>query len=171
MKRKLKHILELALVPLLAAIVFFEQVLIHYLNVAMAAFARLPWIARLEARLRTLPAWAALLTFAAPSILILPIKISAFWFATHGRYGLSAASIAVGKVLATAIVARLYRILRPTLMTVPWFAWGDTHFFLWRDRAYAFVRSLPAWQRAAALAAKVRAWLARLRRSAQARKA
>ena len=171
MKQKPKYILELALVPVAAAVVFFEQVLIRYLNVVMAAFARLPWIARLEAWLVTLPPWAALLAFAAPSVLILPIKVSAFWFAVHGRYGLSALSIIIGKLVATAILARLYRILRPTMMTVRWFAWADTHFFYWRDRAYGFVRSLPAWQKAAALVARGRAWLKEVRRSWQARKA
>ena len=162
MKQRLKYALELAVVPIAAAVVFIEQTLIRYLNVAMAAFARLPWIARLESWLVTLPPWAAFLSFVAPSILILPIKLSALWFATHHRYGLSLASIVVGKVLATAIVARLYRILRSTLMTIGWFAWADTHFFRWRDWAYAFVHSLPSWQRAAALVERWRARLAEL---------
>ena len=42
-------------------------------------------------------------------------------------------------------------MLRPTLMTIGWFARLDTWFFYWRDKAYAFVRSLPAWQKAKAL--------------------
>ena len=51
-------------------------------------------------------------------------------------------------MLGTAVLARLYRILRPTLMTIPWFAKADTWFFYWRDQAYAFVKSLAAWKRA-----------------------
>ena len=159
MKQHLKRGLELLFVPIAAAIVFFEQVLIKYLNVAMAAFARLPPIARLEAWLLTLPPYGALLSFVAPSILILPIKVSAFWLVTHGHYTHALAAVIVGKILATAIVARLYCILRPTLMTIRWFAWADTHFFYWRDRAYAFVRSLPAWQKAKALIERARAWV------------
>jgi hypothetical protein len=162
MKRHFKRALELAFVPLAAAIVFIEETLIRYLNVVMAAFARLPWIARLEAWLVTLPPYAALSAFVAPSILILPIKVLAFWFATHGRYTLALFSVVAGKVLATAIVARLYRILRPTLITIRWFAWADTHFFYWRDRAYAFVRSLPTWQKAAAMVRRTRIWMAEL---------
>jgi hypothetical protein len=162
MKQQIKRGLELIFVPIAAAIVFVEQVLIKYLNIATAAFARLPWIARLEAWLISLPPYGALACFVAPSILILPIKISALWFVTHGRYGLSVASVVVGKVLATAILARLYRILRPNLMTIRWFAWGDSHFFYWRDRAYDFVKSLPSWRRAAALIERSRAWLAEL---------
>jgi len=157
MKQHLKRALEVALVPLAAAIVFFEQTLIRYLNRVTAAVAAWPPIARLEARLVRLPPYWALLAFVAPSVLILPIKLAAVWFGVHGRYGLALASVILGKLLATAILARLYKILRPTLMTIPWFAKGDTLFFYWRDRAYAFVRAMPAWQKAVALVRAMRA--------------
>lgn len=162
MKRHIKYALELALVPLAAAIVFFEQTLIRYLNIGMARFARLTAIARFETWLISLPPYWALLAFIAPSLLILPIKFSALWFGMHRHYGLAVAAVIVGKVLATAIVARLYRILRPGLMSIGWFARADTSFFYGRDQAYAFVRSLPAWQKAAALVARMRLRLAEL---------
>jgi hypothetical protein len=162
MKQHLKRALQIALVPFAAAIVFFEQTLIRYLNQVTAAIAGWPPIARLEARLIRLPRYWALLTFVAPSILILPIKLAAFWFGVHHRYGLALGSVVLGKLLATAILARLYRILRPTLMTIGWFAWADTKFFAWRDRAYAFVKSLPAWQKAAELVQAARARMTEL---------
>jgi len=162
MKQHLKRALEVALVPLAAAIVFFEQTLIVYLNRVTAAVAAWPPIARLEAWLVRLPPYWALLAFVAPSILILPIKLFAVWFGVHGRYGLALASVILGKLMATAILARLYKILRPSLMTIPWFAWGDTRFFYWRDRAYAFVKSLPAWQKAAELVRAMRVRMAAL---------
>ena len=159
MNRYLKRALELAVVPIAAAIIFFEQTLIRYLNVMTAAFARWTPIARLEAWLVTLPPWGALCTFVAPSILILPMKLLALWFIAHGRYATALTVLIVGKMLATAILARLYRILRPTLMTIRWFAWADTRFFYWRDKAYAFVKSLPAWQQGRELVLRVRAYL------------
>ena len=162
MNPQLKRALEIAVVPFAAAVVFVEQVLIRYLNIMMAAVARWPVIARFEAWLVTLPPWGAVLAFALPSIVILPVKVSALWFAAHHRFALATASVVLGKILATAILARLYRILRPTMMQLRWFAWADTKFFAWRDWAYAFVRSLPAWQQARALIEKVRAWLAEL---------
>jgi hypothetical protein len=148
MKSRLKYALEVLIVPLAAAIVFFEQTLIRWLNVMTAAFARWAPIAALEAWLKTLPPRVALAAFVAPSILILPIKFSAIFFAAKGDYLMAIGAVVVGKVLATAIVARLYVVLRPTLMTIGWFARLDTWFFFWRDRAYAFVRALPAWQKA-----------------------
>jgi hypothetical protein len=162
LKHALKHTLELAFVPVMAAIVFIEDVLLHYLGLGMAAIARWPPIARLESWLRRLPPWAALLAFVAPSLLVLPVKLSAVWFAVHHRYGLSVASVVAGKILATALVARLYRVLHPTLATLPWFRRAETWLFTWRDRLYAFVRALPAWQKAAELVRRTRAWMTEL---------
>ncbi|MCF8532180.1 MAG: hypothetical protein K9G48_04195, partial [Reyranella sp.] len=104
----------------------------------------------------------ALIAFVAPSTLVLPVKLAAVFFALQGRFGLAAASIAFGKVVATALLARLYLVLRPTLVTMPWFLASETWVFMWRDRLYAFVRALPAWQRATAAIRRVRAWLAGL---------
>ena len=162
MNPRLKRALEIAVVPFAAAVVFIEQVLIRYLNMMMVAVARWPPIARLEAWLVTLPPWAAVLTFAMPSLIILPVKVSALWFAAHHRFALATAAVVLGKIMATAILARLYRILRPTMMQLRWFAWADTKFFAWRDWAYAFVKSLPAWQEAKALVQRARTWLTEL---------
>ena len=159
MKRHLKYALELLLVPLAAAIVFIEETLLHYLGLAMAAIARWPPVARLEAWLRSLPPWLALMAFVAPSLLIIPVKLSAVWFAFHHRYGLALVSVVIGKMLATALLARLYVILRPNLAKMPWYLRAETWLFDWRDRLYAFVRALPAWQRATALVRRARHWL------------
>jgi hypothetical protein len=158
-KRHLKYALELLFVPVAAAIVFIEETLLHYLGLAMAALAKWPPVARLEAWLRGLPPWAALLFFVAPSLLVIPIKLAAVWFALHRQFGLSAASVVVGKMLATALVARLYQVLRPTLIKMPWYLRAETWLFSWRDRLYAFMRALPAWQRATALVKRVRLWM------------
>lgn len=162
MKRHLKRLLELLLMPVAAAIVFFEDVLLHYLGVAMAAFATWPPVARLEAWFARLPPLGALIAFVAPSALVLPIKLAAFGFALHGKFALATASIVIGKVLATALVARLYKILRPTLITMSWFLDAETWVFKWRDRLYAFVQSLPLWQKAKAVIHRLRRWLSGL---------
>jgi hypothetical protein len=162
MKQHLKRALEIALVPIAAAIVFFEQTLIRYLNMLTAAVAAWPPIARLEAWLVRLPPYGALAAFVAPSILILPIKLAALWFAAKHLFAMALGAVVLGKLLATAILARLYRILRPTLMSIGWFAKADTWFFYWRDQAYAFVKALPAWQRATALIRAMRGRMAEL---------
>lgn len=159
MKRHLKYALELLLVPVAAAIVFIEETLLHYLGLAMAKLAKWPPVARLEAWLRGLPPWAAVIVFAAPSLLVVPVKLSAVWFALNHQYAFALTSVVVGKMLATALVARLYMVLRPTLAKMPWYLRAETWLFGWRDRLYAFVRALPAWQGATALVRRMRLWM------------
>jgi len=158
-KRHLKHLLDLVLVPLAAAWVFLEETLLHYMGLAMAALGRWPPVARLERWLRTLPPWAAMFAFLAPMVLLLPVKLGAVWFAMHERFGLALASLVFGKVVTTALVARLYGLLRPTLVTVPWYRRAEAWVFDFRDQVYAFVRALPAWQKARALVQQARAWM------------
>lgn len=158
----MKYALELLFVPIAAAIVFIEETLLHYLGLAMAAIAKWPPVAAVERWLRRLPPWGALLAFGAPSLLVIPIKLSAVWFALHHRYGLSLLSVVIGKMLATALVARLYMVLRPTLVQMAWYLRAETWLFDWRDRLYAFVQALPAWQRAKAMVHGVRRWMREL---------
>ncbi|MFO1080666.1 MAG: hypothetical protein U1E23_08575 [Reyranellaceae bacterium] len=153
----LKRLLEIVLVPVMAAVVFVEDVLLHYLGLAMAAVAAWPPIARLEGALRRLPPAAAIVAFVAPALLVLPIKLLALGLMVQGHLVTALAMIVAGKVLATALVARLYRVLHPTLCRLPWFVRAETRLFAWRDRLYGFVRSLPAWQKAAALVRRARA--------------
>ena len=162
MKRHLKRALEVLLVPVAAAIVFFEDVLLHYLGLAMAAIARWPPIARIEVWLAGLPPWAALIAFVAPSTLVLPVKLAAVWFAMQGKFVLATGAIVLGKVVATALVARLYKILRPTLLQLSWYLRAETWLFDFRDRVYGFVRALPAWQAAATAIRRAKAWLMEL---------
>jgi hypothetical protein len=162
MKDHLKRALEILFVPVVAAIVFFEEVLLHYLGLAMARLARWEPVRRLETWLAGLPPWAALIAFVAPSTLVLPVKLAAVWFALQGRFGLAMAAIVIGKIVGTALLARLYKVLRPTLLRLSWYLATETWLFEWRDKIYAFVRALPAWQAVTALSRRAKAWLAEL---------
>lgn len=162
MKRHLKRALELLLVPVAATIVFFEDVLLHYLGLAMAAIARWPPIARIEGWLAGLPPWAALITFVAPSTLVLPVKLAAVWFAMQGKFVLATGAIVLGKVVATALVARLYKVLRPTLLRLSWYLRAETWLFNFRDQVYGFVRALLVWQATVNAVRRTKAWLAEL---------
>lgn len=162
MKGHLNRALEILFVPIAAAIVFFEEVLLRYLGQAMAALARWEPVARVERWLTRLPPWAALTAFLAPSLFILPIKLTAVWFVLQGKFVWAGTAVVIGKIVATALVARLYKVLRPTLVRLSWYLAAETWLFLFRDKIYAFVRALPAWQAAAAVVRRAKAWLAEL---------
>ena len=80
----------------------------------MAAFAQLPWIARFEAWLGRLPPWAAFIAFIGPSTLILPVKLSAFWFVLHGHYAMAVFVVVVAMLMASFLRTDLGLAVRAT---------------------------------------------------------
>lgn len=86
------------------------------------ALARWPALAALEARVRTLPPYAALCAFVLPGLLLLPVKVLALLAIAHGHALSGIATIVLAKVGGAAVVARLYVLTLPTLLAVGWFA-------------------------------------------------
>ena len=104
----------------LALIVLFEQWGWRPLSDALATLARLAPVAALERVIKRLPPYAALVTFALPSALLVPLKLLALYLIANG-HAFSAAALFLGaKVVGTAIVARLYQLTEPQLMQIPW---------------------------------------------------
>ncbi len=159
MRRFLKRLFTPPLVLLAALLMLLEETLIAWLQRLMAAIAALPWIAVLEARAARLPPYPAMILFLLPGIVLFPVKLGALWLVAHGQVVVGAAILVAGKVVGTAIAARIYKVLHPTLATLAWFVRAETWVFGWRDRLYAAVKAMPAWQTAAAMVRRTREWL------------
>jgi hypothetical protein len=117
-----------------------------------------PW-ARLEAAVAGLPPYAALVVFALPSLLLMPLKFLALFLIAKGQLVLAGLLFAGAKVVATALVARLFMLTRPALMRIGWFAWGYERFMPWKEALEAYVRSSYVWRVG-------RVWKARAKRVA-----
>jgi hypothetical protein len=158
----LKRLLGPPLTLLAALWVVFEEVLVAWVQRQMARLAQVPAVARLEAWLRTLPPYVGATLFLVPTVLLLPVKLAAVVLLAKGQVLAATAVLVLGKVVGTAIAARLYRILHPALSTLPWFVRAETWVFLWRDRLHAWLYAQPAWLAAVtavrALRAQVRDW-------------
>jgi len=157
----LKRILTPPLFVLAAAYVLFEDTILHWATLAMREITRWRVVAWLESKMAQLPPYPALLLFVVPIALLFPVKLLALWFIAAGHAITGLIIILLAKTLSTALGAWLYRVLRPTLGTLPWFVKIETWVFAWRDRLYAYVRSLRAWQAMTAGIAKAKAWLRR----------
>jgi hypothetical protein len=107
--------------------------------------ARLPVFRRLEAMVQRLPPWAAVTAFAAPFLVLLPIKVAALWLMGTGRFRTGIAVYVAGKVVGTAVLTRLFTLTKPALLRIGWFARLYAWFTAVRDRLYAYVRSLRAF--------------------------
>ncbi|MBV8125221.1 MAG: hypothetical protein JO370_14240, partial [Paucibacter sp.] len=121
---------------------------------------RLPVVRHLEALIRRLPPYGALALFVLPTLLLLPVKLLALWFITRGRALMGLGVILLAKVLGTALLARIFVLVQPALMRLPWFERLYGRWVAWKEALLAWVRASPVWLRA-------RAWRERVRRMVQ----
>jgi hypothetical protein len=141
-----KALLRRVFIVLAALLLLFEEWGWEPLAALLARLAKLPLIAWLEERVRRLPPYAALATFAVPALMLLPVKIAALFFIARGHGMLGLLVLLAAKILGTAILARLFTLTQPTLMQLGWFARWYPRWKAWKDRIMEEVRRSPAWQ-------------------------
>jgi hypothetical protein len=149
---------------LLALILLFEEWGWEPLSRGFDQLSRLPAWAWVERRIGALPPWAALLTFAIPSALLVPAKFAAVYLFGMGHYAWGVGLLVGVKILGTALLARLFQLTQPVLMQLPWFARLYPVWKGWKDRLMAQVRASGPWQLARRLRRSSHAWWARVRR-------
>ncbi len=122
MKRFLKRLIAAPFVFLAAIIILVEDWLWDDLQRFAAFIGRLPVLRQLESFITTLPPYGALLFFATPSLLLIPVKLAAVYFLSHGLATLGLLVAIGAKVVGTALVARIFTLTKPNLMRINWFA-------------------------------------------------
>lgn len=142
MMRWLRRVFE----ALLALLILFEQWGWEPLKRAMAWVMHWPPLAWVERGIARLPPYAALAVFAVPALLLLPVKVAALWLIAHGKAALGLAVILAAKLAGTALVARLFQLTQPALMTLPWFARLYVRWTLWKNALLTRIRASWAWR-------------------------
>jgi hypothetical protein len=158
--RAARPALRLTLQILLALLIMLEEWGWRPLADLLGRLARWRPLARLETAIARLPPYAALLAFVLPSGLLLPLKFLALALIAKGQLILAGLLFAGAKVVATALVARLFVLTKPALLQIGWFAWLYDWFVPWKDALEEYVRSSYVWRVG-------RLWTARLRRLAR----
>ena len=150
---------------LLALVVVFEEWGWVPLQALLARLGQWPGLRWVERWVRQLPPWAAVLLFALPTALLLPVKLLALWAMGRGHVVLGMAVIALAKVVGTAVVARLFTLTQPALMQLRWFALGYAHWLRFKQHLLLRVRASWPWRAARVWRRGVqrrwRAWRAR----------
>ena len=128
-----------------AMIMFFEEWLWEHLTSAMAWVARARIFRWLDARLAALPSYGAMAVFLVPCVMLLPVKIAALYLMTHGHAGGGLLIIIAAKLIGTAIVAHIFAVCRPALLTVRWFRRLYEGIVRLKNRLYTAIKAMPAW--------------------------
>ena len=102
--------------------------------------------ARLEAWIATLPPYGALALFAAPAICLIPLKLAALYLFATGHRAAGIGLIIGAKIIGTAVVARIYLLVRPQLMQIGWFRSAHDRFMPWKEKMFAEIRESSAWR-------------------------
>jgi len=156
------------LVQLAALVLLVEAWIWELGSRAAARLATLPPLRWLEARIRALPAWAALGAFVLPGLLLLPVKLLALLAIAHGHALAGVLGFIAAKLGGAAVVARIYVLTLPALLTLAWFARWHAGFLRLRDRLLAALRASHFWRQARSALAGMRRGLRRaLRRTAR----
>ena len=158
-----RGVLLAPLLYLVALLLLAEQWLWEAGNRAAAAIGAWPPFGALESLIRRLPPYTALLVFALPGLLLLPIKLLALMAIAHGHPLMGAAVFVVAKLGGAMIVARIYVLTLPSLLALIWFARWHNRFIMFKDQLIARLRASPMYERARRSLAGVRRSLRRLR--------
>lgn len=129
--------LAVVLVPFAVLLMLMEEYVWRGLKALMARLGRLPIVARVETKIAALPPFWAAVVFILPGLTVLPFKLAALWAIAQGHFLLGILVLIVAKLVATALVARLYTLCKPALMTVAWFV-----------RVHDWVEGAKAWAHA-----------------------
>jgi len=154
------------LAPLLyvvALLLLAEQWLWETGSRAAAGMAAWPPFHALEALMRRLPPWAALLAFALPGLLLFPIKLLALLAIAHGHPLAGVAVFVVAKLGGAMVVARIYVLTLPSLLALVWFARWHNRFIMFKDQLIARLRASPMYSQARRTLSSLRRALRRMR--------
>jgi hypothetical protein len=161
--KTLKRILAAPFVFVAAIVIIFEDWLWDDLARLAAFIGHLPIFRSAETLIVALPPYAALFVFAVPSVLLIPVKLLAVYFMAHGQESLGLLTVLTAKFAGTALVARLFILTRPKLMTIAWFAFLYEKFISFKSRLYALLKSTRIYQVAheqkLRIKAQLRFWL------------
>lgn len=167
--RVIERILAAPFVLVAAVIIILEDWLWDDLARFAAYIGQLPVFRSIESVIVALPPYVSLLVFAVPSLLLIPVKLLALYFMAHGQETLGFLTVVAAKFAGTALVARLFTLTRPKLMTIGWFAWLYDRFISFKERLYSILRSTRIYKVAheqhLRIKARLKSWLSGRRSS------
>jgi len=142
-----RHPLLAPLLTLAALLLVLEEWLWRQGSRFASGIADWPPLAWLENAVRRLPPYPALLVFALPGLLLLPVKLLALLAIAHGHPLWGVATFVAAKLGGAVVVARLYVLTLPSLLALVWFARWHNRFIMFKDHVIARLRASPMYVR------------------------
>ena len=135
------------LVYLVGAVVLLEEVSWRAGLWIGGWVARLPLMSLFERLVMALPPWAALCAFILPGLLLIPVKLVALFAIANGHAATGVTTFVVAKLAGAALVARIYTLTLPKLLTLPWFARWHAPVIAFKNVYLERMRAHHLWRR------------------------
>lgn len=100
-----------------------------------------PLINTAESFVKTLSPYYALGLALIIHFIFTPVELVGFWLLATKSAFLGILLVAFGKIVGTIISARLFFLIKPALMTLPWFARVFNRFIVWKDGVLEFAKT------------------------------
>lgn len=152
-------------VVIAALILIAEEWLWTTLSRWVGRLAHVLGLDRLEAWIGRLPPYWALAFFLLPSLVVLPAKLAGLSLLAHGQVLASLSVFGGAKLLGTALVARIFKLTKPQLLQLAWFARLYGYLTGWLVAAHAWFDALPTVVRTRAAVRRLKDRIARRKRS------
>ncbi len=165
MSLRLKRLITTPLVLLAALILWFSEWLWDPLERWMARIGQWPGFRWLEKRIAQSRPYPALACFLLPGLALLPFKILGLFFMAHGAPLLGLLTFLGAKIVGTALVARIFSLTRPQLLSLNWFAKLYYRLIDFKARVFNYLHQHPAYQHIHARLQRARQQLTQTRRS------
>lgn len=147
------------LLSLLALVLLVEEWLWDILTVLGQHLARLLHLAKFELWLSRASPGLALVAFTIPLLIVTPVNLLAFWLLAHGLVLQGILTEVLAKLLGTLLVARVFALTKPQLLTFPLFARVYTTIMGWLRWAHARITETTVYRLARQISAQVKAGL------------
>lgn len=131
--------------PVVAGYMLLNDILWPALRPLIVALARLPVFSRIADALRRVPPYPAMALLLVPFAILEPLKLVTLWWVATGHVVSGTVGLLIAHGLTVLIPERLFSVLKPTLLTLPWFATIWARITTTRDRILAWVRQTRAF--------------------------
>jgi hypothetical protein len=98
-----------------------------------------PRLRRLRRRIEGLPPYPSLFILAAPLAVVEPLKLATVFIAGEGHWITSGMVMLFAYAVSLFITHRMFVVVKPKLLTLPWFARAWAKFSTARNRAWRWV--------------------------------
>jgi len=158
LRETLRKVLAAPLYAIAAIVVLLEDWLWEDLQRLAQYIGRLPVFRQAEALVVALPPWGALAIFALPSLLLIPVKLAALWFISTGHMLIGVSVMVAAKIAGTALVARLFKLTKPKLLTFRLFVRLYAILTSFKARVYEAIRSSWVYRNVRSMAQAWKLW-------------